>query len=195
MKQELEPLVGMLQYAGQVVLPGRSFVHHLIDLLKGVQCRSCTHTVPIHFLIKTHRQNNRYTTSHHHVHLNQKIRADLLWWKGIALFPIGNKGGIRLRFLRQLGEWSMVLCKVVAAALATGYPMGHCFQGAAHSSHVSSSVGLRKEDKRVLCHCDEAVTHMLAGRAGAPTEMPHSTSWFRTLSLVMAAWGDTTWPA
>ena len=69
-KAELESLIGTLQYAAKVIHPGRSFVRRLIDLLKCAR------------------------HSHHHIRLNTRVKADLLWWKafaaswnGTALFP------------------------------------------------------------------------------------------------------------
>ena len=59
-KAELESLIGTLQYTAKVIHPGRSFVRRLIDLLKCAR------------------------RSHHHIRLNARVKADLLWWKAFA---------------------------------------------------------------------------------------------------------------
>ena len=55
-QQELQSLVGLLQHAATVVQPGRTFLHHLYDLLASVK-------VP-----------------EHNVYLNAAARSDLAWW-------------------------------------------------------------------------------------------------------------------
>ena len=69
-RQELESLIGTLQYAAKVIHPGRSFVRRLIDFLRTAR------------------------RPYHHIRLNAHVKADLLWWKafaaswnGTAFFP------------------------------------------------------------------------------------------------------------
>lgn len=68
-KRELLQLLGHLNFASRVILPGRSFVSHLIQLSTTVK------------------------ELHHHIHLNQQCQSDirmwkdfLLHWNGISLF-------------------------------------------------------------------------------------------------------------
>ncbi|KAK3099253.1 hypothetical protein FSP39_001635 [Pinctada imbricata] len=72
-KRELLSLLGHLNFASRVVVPGRSFVSHLIAMSTNVK------------------------KLHHHVHLNKECRADLaMWavflegWNGISFFLDDN---------------------------------------------------------------------------------------------------------
>ena len=69
-RKELESLIGYLSHACKVVRPGRSFLRHMISLLKVAQ-----------------RQ-------HHHIRINKEFQADLKWWaifseqwNGVSSFP------------------------------------------------------------------------------------------------------------
>ena len=59
-RRELESLIGTLQHAGTVILPGRSFMRRIISLLSIAKQR------------------------HHHIRLNKDFRSDLHWWKTFA---------------------------------------------------------------------------------------------------------------
>ena len=71
-KRELLSLIGLLQHASKVVVPGRTFLRRMLDV-------SCT-----------------VKELHHHVRLSQSFKLDLLWWhkflatwngKSFFLFP------------------------------------------------------------------------------------------------------------
>ena len=55
--ERLQSIIGSMNFASKVVIPGRAFSRRLIDLTKGV------------------------TKSHHHIHLNKEARADLAAWQ------------------------------------------------------------------------------------------------------------------
>ena len=59
-KRELLSLIGILQHAATVIRFGRAFVRALIDLAHSI------------------------SALHHHIYLNQEVRADLLWWEAFA---------------------------------------------------------------------------------------------------------------
>uniref|UniRef100_A0A8W8JDA4 Uncharacterized protein n=1 Tax=Magallana gigas TaxID=29159 RepID=A0A8W8JDA4_MAGGI len=56
-KRELLQLLGHLNFASRVIIPGRSFVSYLLSLASSVR------------------------ELHHHVHLNAECREDILMWK------------------------------------------------------------------------------------------------------------------
>ena len=59
--RELESLIGTLQHASTVVLPGRSFMRRVIALLSVTKQR------------------------HYHIRLNKDFRSDICWWKSFAM--------------------------------------------------------------------------------------------------------------
>ncbi|MEO2152323.1 MAG: hypothetical protein ABGW50_06685 [Thermococcus sp.] len=63
-KRELLSLIGHLSFAAKVVKPGRLFLRRLIDLASSVPCL------------------------HHHLHLTESARADILWW--LEFLPAWN---------------------------------------------------------------------------------------------------------
>ena len=91
-RQELESLIGQLHHAAKVVLPGRTFLHLMIDLL-------CC-----------------FRRKNHPIRLNNQFHLDLQWWHkflsdwhGISfwLFP-GLSPEADMNFPRiQLAPWAM----------------------------------------------------------------------------------------
>ena len=67
-RRELESVVGKLSHAAQVVVPGRTFLRRLFELLRGVR------------------------QPHHRIHLSQAARSDFQWWQSF----IGAWNGVRL---------------------------------------------------------------------------------------------------
>ena len=68
--KELQSLVGKLQHAGKVIRPGRTFLRHMLGLLKGIP------------------RHQKF------IRLNTAFRSDLTWWlvfmetwNGISMFP------------------------------------------------------------------------------------------------------------
>lgn len=59
-RRELESLIGTLQHACKVILPGRAFLRRALSLLSVAKQR------------------------HHHIRLNKEFRSDLQWWKTFA---------------------------------------------------------------------------------------------------------------
>ena len=59
-RQELESLIGLLHHTARVMRPGRSFLHHLISLLRG------------------RRDNVKY------IRLKAEARTDILWWRDLS---------------------------------------------------------------------------------------------------------------
>ena len=59
-RRELESLIGTLQHACKVIIPGRSFLKRAIALLSTTRSR------------------------HHHIRLNKEFKSDLAWWKYFA---------------------------------------------------------------------------------------------------------------
>ena len=55
--KEIQSLIGLLNFASSVVVPGRAFLRRLIDLTKGIRCAS------------------------HFIWLNRSVKADLSMWK------------------------------------------------------------------------------------------------------------------
>ena len=66
MKRELLSLIGHCQHAASVVKPGRTFLHHLIDLAASVR------------------------SLHHRVHVRGHTRSDLYWWSLFLEWWNGN---------------------------------------------------------------------------------------------------------
>ena len=74
-KKELESLIGKLGHASRAVVPGKTFMRRMFELLAGVR------------------------QAHHHVRLNAAFRSDLLWWatflegwNGVAMMPSQGPG-------------------------------------------------------------------------------------------------------
>ena len=67
---ELQSLIGTLQFACKAVVPGRTFLQHMINLTRGVHSRF------------------------HHICLNKKFFKDLNMWKA---FLAGRKGRLLLK--------------------------------------------------------------------------------------------------
>ena len=55
--QEVQSLIGLLNFAGSVVMPGPAFLRRLIDLTKGIKCAT------------------------HFIRLSRSFKADLSMWK------------------------------------------------------------------------------------------------------------------
>lgn len=67
-KRELLSLLGVLNYACQVVKPGRSFLRRIVELSKVVK------------------------KNHHHIQLNNSLCSDLEWWA--TFLPVWNGVGM-----------------------------------------------------------------------------------------------------
>ena len=86
-RQELESLVGTLQHACTVIIPGRSFMRRIISLQSIARQR------------------------HHHIRLNKEFKSDILWWKTFAAHWNGtsliiNNQNDRLEFTSDAsGSW------------------------------------------------------------------------------------------
>ena len=63
-KRELQSLVGLPSHAAFVVIPGRTFLRQMINLI------------------------SRAELPHHHLRLNSEFRSDLLWWA--SFLPLWN---------------------------------------------------------------------------------------------------------
>ena len=63
-KKQLQSLIGTLSHAATVVIPGRTFLRHMIDTMKTPKCQ------------------------HHHVCLNKDFQSDIQWW--VCFLPLWN---------------------------------------------------------------------------------------------------------
>lgn len=92
MLRDLQSVIGLLNFACCVVLPGRAFLRRLIDLTKGI------------------------TKQHHYIRLTKESRADLEMW----YFFIKNFNG-KILFLNQIWQSSEKLHLYTDAAGSIGY--------------------------------------------------------------------------
>ena len=112
--RELQSLIGLLNFACSVVVPGRAFLRRLIDLTIGI------------------------TKAHHHIRLTRTARADIKLW----LTFLDNFNG-RAFFLSDRWETSATLQLYTDAAGSKGYGAvfgSHWFYGAWPGSWHSFNV-------------------------------------------------------
>ena len=135
---------------------------------------------------------------HHHVHLNQQVRADLQWWKvfaeswnGIALFPPSFEPEVEFASDAS-GNWgSGAWCGGTWWQLQwpLGIQWGIAFKELFAVVLSAAVWGREWRGKRVLGHGDnESVTHMLAGRSSRNPELMHL---LRCLFFIEAQHGFT----
>lgn len=166
-RKDLEQLLGHLNFASRVILPGRSFVSYLYKLMSSVK------------------------ESYHHVYLNQECKADLhMWltflknWNGISMFYDNFK----------VNAYDMELFTDASSTLGFGgYFQGHWFNSkwpedlpSVVDSKLSMALlelypivvacilwGDRWCGKRIVFYCDnQAVVHIISkGRSKEPTIM------------------------
>ncbi|XP_077977132.1 uncharacterized protein LOC144432735 [Glandiceps talaboti] len=89
---ELQSLIGTLNFACRVIVPGRPFLRRLIDLTVGIKAK------------------------HHHIKLSQETKADLNTWKHF----IGNFNG-KTMFFEEKWETSVSLHLYTDAAQSLGF--------------------------------------------------------------------------
>ena len=135
-KQELQSLVGKLNFVCQVVRPGRTFLRRLIDLIPSVK------------------------KTHHHINLNAEARADLEWW--MEFLPQWNRRSIIPDSL-EIVNTDFKLFSDASATIGFGAIWGKAWvQGrwSAKNSHWSI------DTKELFAILAEVVTrgHMWAGR-------------------------------
>ena len=157
--QELESLVGLLHHAAKVVAPGRSFLHRMIALLKGIRHRN------------------------HHIRLNKEFKADLQWWltfmetwNGVSVLPPPHPSTHIAS--DASGSWG-------CGALCNGQWFQLQWPTSCQDKHISFKElipivlavmvwGHEWRGSAIHCQCDnQAVVCMLASRYSRQTDLMH----------------------
>ena len=177
-KQELDSLIGTLQYAAKVIHPGRSFVRRLIELQKQAR------------------------RAHHYIRLHAQVRADLLWWKafaehwnGITFFPAPTE--VEAEFASDAsGSWG---CGAWSDTMWWQYKWPPKLQREITFKELFAVIiatavwGPGWQGKRVRAHCDNlAVVEILKSRSSRD---PHLMHLLRCLFFIEATNHFTITPA
>ena len=163
-RRQLESLIGVLQHAGRVVRPGRTFTRRMIDLLsiRGAQ------------------------SSHHHIRLNQQFQADLQWWRvfaahwnGVSVFPLARKPALEVTSDASgnwgCGAWSQkswlqyqwpdealqrhISFKELFALLLAAVTWGSCWKGVRVQWYCDNQAAVRAVSSR-SCR-DQPMMHLI----------------------------------